>query len=93
MHKFEMTVADGLMLYRCLNERCGEEASVPAAGSAAWHRHPQPSVRNFILQDGRLRSLEVSPVCPAAPHGLDPLRKLARRRHKARYGVRTLQPV
>ena len=93
MREFEMTIADGLMLYRCLNEGCGEEARVSAVASPAWHWAPQTSVRNFILQDRRLRGLEVSPVCPTAPHGIEPLRKLARRRRKARYGARTLQPV
>ena len=83
------------MLYRCQNDGCGEEADVPVAGSSIWHWDPQPRVRNAILQDGRLRRLEVSRDCPAAPLGIDPLRKLARRRRKIEgsYTARTLQPV
>ncbi len=85
---------NGLMLYRCLNEGCGEEVHVPLAGSRAWRDNPHHRARNTILKDGRLRRLELAEVCPAAPDGIDPLRTLKRRgRRNNRYKVRTLYAV
>ena len=84
MHNLQQisTSKNGLMLYRCLRLGCGEEAKVALAGSPAWLNDPLHRVRNTILGDGRLRRVEVAADCPAAPAGLDALRKRGRRRRR-----------
>lgn len=86
MHQMEQIHLNGLgrIIYRCMRVGCGEEVSVALAGSRDWYRQPLNEVYNTILNDERLRRVEIAADCPAAPAGIDALRTRARRRRKTR---------